>query len=190
MLEDDLGKATYKKIEKDIRITHGLTVQEAAGDFAKLDLVLRKFFGRHTTNIEVKVFKKILVPEKKYDKDRSEIKIKDEEVAGAIFESYGDPAKKAILDMMRLPRTIPDVITESRLPKASTYNRIKDLLDGGLLTPVGHAKAADGRRVNKFGATLRKIVFDVSGPNVSVNAGLEDDILNTSFAFNSVVQTK
>lgn len=192
VLEDDLGRASYRKIEREVHTMYGLTVQEAAGDFAKLDLVLRKFFGRHTANIEVRMFKKILAPEGGRRGGRSSpgIKIKDRAVARTIFESYGDPAKKAILDMMRRPRTIPDVITESGLPKASTYNRIRDLLDGGLLVQAGRAEAADGRSVNRFGATLRKAVFDVTDSGVSVSASLADDILGTSFAFNSVVRTR
>lgn len=189
VLEDDLGRASYRKIEREVRAMYGLTVQEAAGDFAKLDLVLRKFFGRHTANIEVRMFKKILAPEGG-GRGGPGIKIKDGAVARTIFESYGDPAKKAILDMMRRPRTIPDVITESGLPKASTYNRIRDLLDGGLLVQAGRAEAADGRSVNRFGATLRKAVFDVTDSGVSVSASLADDILGTSFAFNSVVRTR
>ena len=189
VLEGDLGRAPYRRVEREVRAVYGLGVQEAAGDFAKLDLVLRKFFGRHTANIEFKVFKKILALERR-TRTGSEIRIVNETVARSIFESYGDPAKRAILEMMRRPRTIPDVIAESGLPKASTYARIRSLIGGGLLAASGRAEASDGRSVGMFASTLSRAVFDVGGPGVSVSAGLSDDILGTSFAFNSVVQTR
>lgn len=188
VLERDLGKTTYRKIEKEVQTMYGITVQQAAGDFAKLDLVLRKFFGRHASNIESRVFKKILTPVKG-TKGNAILKIKDPIVAKTIFESYGDPAKKIILDMMtHKSRTIPDVITASKLPKASTYSRIKSLINSGLLSMVGHTKAKDGRSVSVFSATLYKTVFDVKDSKILVSASMNDGILSKSFAYNSIVQ--
>ena len=93
VLEEDLGKSTYKKIEKEVFDVHGISILDAVSDFSKLDLVLRKFFGKHTTNIESKIFKKILSINNE-TKTESVIKIKDYDVAKTIFEAYGDPAKK------------------------------------------------------------------------------------------------
>jgi hypothetical protein len=93
VLEEDLGKATYKKIEKEVYDVYGISVVDAVSDFSKLDLVLRKFFGKHTSNIESKIFKKILSVEQN-TKMESTITIKDPGVAKTVFESYGDPAKK------------------------------------------------------------------------------------------------
>ena len=110
VLEEDLGKSTYKKIEKEVFETYGISVLEAVGDFSKLDLVLRKFFGKHTTNIESKIFKKILSVDKN-TKTESVITIKDPNVAKAVFESYGDPAKKVILDLLlNEPKSIPEAM--------------------------------------------------------------------------------
>ena len=194
VLEEDLGRVTYRNVEREVRGMYGLGVREAAGDFAKLDLVLRKFFGRHAANVESKAFRKIMSLEKggrhAGGGGGATLNITHDAVTRHVFESYGDPAKRAILDMMRRPMTVPDVIAASGLPKASTYSRIRDLLDGGLLAVAGRAEARDGRSVKEFSATLRKVAFDVRDSWISVSAGLDDAILSRSFAFNSIVQTR
>lgn len=195
VLEEDLGRVTYRNVEREVRGMYGLGVREAAGDFAKLDLVLRKFFGRHAANVESKAFRKIMSLEKGGrggggGGGGATLNITHDTVTRYVFESYGDPAKRAILDMMRRPMTVPDVIAASGLPKASTYSRIRDLLDGGLLAVAGRAEARDGRSVKEFSATLRRVAFDVRDSWIGVSAGLDNAILSRSFAFNSIVQTR
>ena len=190
VLEEDLGKSTYKKIEDEIVGMYDITVIEAVADFAKLDLVLRKFFGKYTTNVESKVFKKVLSVEKN-TKNGSLIRIKDLGVAKTVFESYGDPAKKVILDLLSdQPRSIPEMIIQSKMPKATTYSRIKELIQDGLLTLVGHTKASDGRRVNEYTATFSKAIFEIKEAKMLVNVNVRNKILQDSFTFNSISKRK
>jgi len=190
VLEEDLGKSTYKKIEKEVSDTYGITVLEAVGDFSKLDLVLRKFFGKHTTNIESKIFKKILSVDKN-TKTESIITIKDPSVAKAVFESYGDPAKKVILDLLlNEPKSIPEAIIKSKLPKATTYTRIKELIRDGLLTIVGHTKASDGRKVIQYSTTFNKAVFQVQNDGLLVNVNVQNKYVKDSFSFNSIYEMR
>ena len=188
VLEQDLGTTVYKKIEKDIFDTYGITVLEAVADFAKLDLVLRRFFGKHTTNIESKIFKKILTVEAD-TKNESTITIKDPSIAKDIFESYGDPAKKVILDLLNKPKSIPEAIAKSKLPKASAYNRIKEMIQDGLLTPVGYAKASDGRKVSEYVVTFNKTVFEIQNKDMIVNVNVQNKLLKDSFTFSSVCES-
>ncbi len=186
VLEEDLGKTTYKKVEKEVFDVYGITILEAVNDFSKLDLVLRKFFGKHTTNIESKIFKKILAVNN-HTKTESIITIKDPSTAKAVFEAYGDPAKKTILDLLlHESKSIPETIAKSKLPKASTYNRIKELIQDGLLTMVGHTSAADGRKVNEYATTFNKTVFEIQDENILINANVNTQFLKDSFAFNSI----
>ena len=186
ILEEDLGKVTYKKIEKQVFDVYGITVLEAVSDFSKLDLVLRKFFGKHTTNIESKIFKKILSVDNE-TKTESLITIKDPGVAKSVFEAYGDPAKKIILDLLlHESKSIPETITKSKLPKASTYGRIKELIQDGLLTMVGFTNASDGRKVNEYATTFNKTVFEIQDEHISINANVQKKFLKDSFAFNSI----
>ena len=152
--------------------------------------MLRKFFGKHTSNIESKIFKKILSVNNE-NKTESTITIKDPHVAKTVFEAYGDPAKKIILDLLlHESRSIPEAIAESKLPKASTYNRTKELIQEGLLTMVGVTKASDGRKVNEYATTFSKTTFAIEDENISINANVQKKFLRDSFAFNSIHEIK
>lgn len=187
VLEQDLGTVAYKKIEKEISDTYGITVLEAVADFAKIDLILRKFFGKHTTNIESKIFKKILTIDSN-TKNESTITIKDSNVARTVFESYGDPTKKAILDLLHKPKSIPETIAMSNLPKASAYNRIKEMIQDGLLTLSGYTKATDGRKVGEYVATFNKTVFEIQDQEMTVNVNVQKKLLKDSFTYNSICE--
>ena len=187
VLEQDLGTVAYKKIEKEISDTYGITVLEAVADFAKIDLILRKFFGKHTTNIVSKIFKKILTIDSN-TKNESTITIKDSNVARTVFESYGDPTKKAILDLLHKPKSIPETIAMSNLPKASAYNRIKEMIQDGLLTLSGYTKATDGRKVGEYVATFNKTVFEIQDQEMTVNVNVQKKLLKDSFTYNSICE--
>ena len=186
VLEEDLGSRTYRKVEKELDEMFGISVLEAAGDFSKLDIVLRTLFGKHSAKMEMKIFKKIIALEKR-EKDESSLTIKDPIIAVKIFESYGDPVKKSILEaLQKHPKSIPDAINETKLPQASTYRRTKELIQDGLLTMVGHTQASDGRKVSEYTTTLNRAIFDVQGKGLFVNIRLHNKFLKDSFAYNSV----
>ncbi len=187
VLEEDLGSRTYKKIEKELESMFGISVLEAANDFSKLDIVLRKFFGKHSTKIEMQIFKKVISVEKK-EKDESSIIIKDVNTAKKIFEAYGDPVKKNIMEVLRKqPKSIPEAIDETKLPQASTYRRVKELIQDGLLTMVGHTQASDGRKVSEYKTTLNRAMFDVQDKGLFVSINLHNKFLKDSFAYNSIM---
>jgi len=189
VLEEDLGKVTYNKVEREVFEVFGMTVLEAVSDFPKIDLTLRKFFGKHTTNIESKIFKKILSVEKN-TKTESTLTIKDPIVAKTIFESYGDPVKKIILDILiDNPKSIPETIMASKLPKASAYTRIKEMIQDGLLTMVGHTSAADGRKINEYAVTFSKATFEIQSNGMTVNVNMPNKFLKDSFTFNSIYES-
>ena len=186
VLEEDLGSRTYKKIENEISQTFGITMLEATQDFSKLDLVLRKFFGNNVTKMERRIFKRIVDLDKK-SAESLMIIIKDPQITQMVFESYGDPVKKIILEiLLKEPKSIPQAITESKLPQASAYRRAKELIKDGLVTMAGYAKASDGRKVNEYETTFTRAKFDVQGNRLSVSVQLQNRFFKDSFALNTI----
>ena len=186
VLEKDLGKHTYKKIEKEIDDMYGISVLDAVSDFSKFDLVLRKFFGNNAVKIESRIFKKVIVVERK-GKEEPSIMIKDPITAQTIFEAYGDPIKKIILELLlKQPKSIPETISQIKLPQASAYRRAKELIRDGLLTVAGHTKATDGRKVTEYATTFNRATFDVQEKGLSVSVKLQNKFLKDSFVFNSI----
>lgn len=186
VLEEDLGSRAYKKIENEMNQTLGISMIEATQDFSKLDLVLRKFFGNNVTKMERRIFKRIVELDKKTS-EADMIIIKDPQITRMIFESYGDPIKKTILEkLLKEPKSIPQAISESKLPQASAYRRAKELIQDGLLTMVGHTQASDGRKVSEYTTTLNRAIFDVQDKGLFVNIKLHNKFLKDSFAYNSI----
>ena len=184
-IKKDLTTYRYKTIEKEIKNMHGISILEAVSDFAKIDLVLRKFFGDNTAKIESRVFRKVVVVEKGI-KDEPSILIKDKDTAKIIFEAYGDPIKKILLVLLRQPKSIPEAISQINLPQASTYRKARELIQNGLLTGVGHTTATDGRKVTEYATTLNRVTFDVQDEGLSVSIKLQNKFLKDSFVFNSI----
>ena len=186
VLEEDLGSRTYKKIEREMSQTFGITMLEATQDFSKLDLVLRKFFGNSVTKMERRIFKRIVDLDKK-SAESPMIIIKDPQITQMVFESYGDPVKKTILEiLLKKPKSIPQAIIESKLPQASTYRRAKELIKDGLVTMAGHAKASDERKVNEYESTFSRAKFDVQEKGINVSVKLQNKFFKDSYALNMI----
>jgi len=186
VLEEDIGRHSYKKIEKEINNTYGISVLDAVSDFPKFDLVLRKFFGKNAAKLESKIFKKVIVVERK-GKEEPSILIRDPDTAQMIFEAYGDPIKKIILELLlKQPKSIPEAISQIKLPQASAYRRAKELIRDGLVTVVGHTKATDGRKVTEYASTFNRATFDVHDKGLSVSVKMQNKFLKDSFVFNSL----
>lgn len=185
ILEEDLGSRTYRKIEKEMNQTLGMSMMEATQDFSKLDLVLRKIFGNNVEKMERRIFKRIVELDKKTN--GSMIIIKDPQITKMVFESYGDPIKKTILEMLlKEPKSIPQAIAESKLPQASTYRRAKELIKDGLVTLTGHVKASDGRKVNEYETTFNRAKFDVREKGLHVSVKLQNKFFKDSFALSVI----
>lgn len=71
------------------------------------------------------------------------------------------------------------LIAKSKLPKASTYNRIRELIQDGLLTMVGFTKASDGRKVNEYATTFSRTVFEIQDKDIFINANVQKNSLET-----------
>ena len=99
--------------------------------------------------------------------------------------------KKVILDLLlNEPNSIPEAIVKSKLPKATTYSRIKELIRDGLLTIVGHTKASDGRKVTQYSTTFNKAVFEIQNDGLLVNVNVQNKFVKDSFSFNSIYEMR
>ena len=187
VLERDLGPATYEKVERECQKMYGCSVRDAVADFAKMDMVLRRFFGQHTSNIEAKIFRRVLTAINDTGEEAG-VSILEPTVASRLLQAYGDPTKKIMLDLAASrPRSISDMIGAADLPQASTYIRVRRMIQDGLLRKVGYTRASDGRKVSTYGSTITSILFENRDDGLRVDARVPQDVVRYSYAFNSVV---
>lgn len=93
-----------------------------------------------------------------------------------VLRAYHDDVKSKILEMAVRPQTIPEIINETKLPKASTYRKVNSLLRDYLLFPVGHVIMKNGKLVTKYVALFEKLEINTEKNEVSVRAKINKDI--------------
>ena len=97
MIITKLGKKTFERIEKRLNERYGISVVEAIRDFQKMDATLREFFGAGADEIEKDFLSNFLSVDNTM-REKSWIKIENQNLANLILESFGNPHKKMILD--------------------------------------------------------------------------------------------
>lgn len=104
------------------------------------------------------------------------VTIKYQSMLALILRSYYDEDKSKILEMATSPKTIPDIVNETKLPKASTYRKVNSLLRDYLLFPVGHVLMKNGKLVTKYVALFEKMEINTVKNEISVRAKINKDI--------------
>ncbi len=88
--------------------------------------------------------------------------IEDQEKIFNVLASYQDSIKKLILEeVTERPMTIQEIVQKYDLPQASTYRRITELIDCGLIVKHGFFLQNDSKRVYKYVAAIKnmRIIF-------------------------------
>src|SRR3989441_13354298 len=103
------------------------------------------------------------------------VTITDKSMLIMILRSYHDDDKDKILEVAARPKTIPDIIDESKLSKTLTYRKVHSLLRDYLLFPVGHTLMKNRKLVTKYVALFEKLEVNMVKNDVSVRAKISKD---------------
>jgi hypothetical protein len=103
------------------------------------------------------------------------VTIKDKSMLRMLLLSYADNDKKKILEVATKPKTIPDIVVESKLPRTSTYRKINSLLQEYLLLPVGHILLENGKLVTKYVALFEKLEIHTE-KEISITAQISKEV--------------
>ncbi len=176
-----LGKKTFEKIEKRLNERYGISVVEAIRDFQKMDATLREFFGAGADEIEKDFLSNFLSVDNTM-REKSWIKIENQNLANLILESFGNPDKKMILDSaLKQPNVILDILDSCNLPQSSGYRIIKNMIKEGLLITKGHAETRDGKKVKKYTSLFKNIKIEIQDNKTIVKVQLDKDLIKESF---------
>src|SRR5205807_10485521 len=99
----------------------------------------------------------------------------DKSMITMILHSYYDDDKSKILEVATRPKTIPDIIDESKLSKTLTYRKVHSLLRDYLLFPVGHTLMKNRKLVTKYVALFEKFEVNMEKNDISVSAKSSKD---------------
>jgi len=103
------------------------------------------------------------------------VTITDKSMLIMILRSYHDEDKDKILEAAARPKTIPDIVDESKLSKTLTYRKVHSLLRDYLLFPVGHTLMKNRKLVTKYVALFEKLEVNIVKNDISVRAKISKD---------------
>jgi hypothetical protein len=150
IVKNNLGDATFDRIEKRIFERHGIAFTQAVEDFGKLDSVLREFFGAGAEGIERQIISKIVLADESKYHEKKWITLEDSRLIELMLKSLGDEDKKNIINAaISQPLIISEILELSKIPQTSGYRKVNLLIDDGILVPQGYTTSHDGKRVTK-----------------------------------------
>ena len=169
IVKDNLGDATFERIEKRLFERHGIGFTQAVEDFGKLDLVLREFFGSGAAGIERQIIEKIVILEESKHNEKKWITLEDPRLIELMLKSLGDEDKKNLINAaIGEPRIISDMLEISKIPQTSGYRKVNALIDDGLLIPQGYVTSYDGKRVTKYKTIFDNISISIEKNKISI----------------------
>jgi len=169
IVKDNLGDATFERIEKRLFERHGIGFTQAVEDFGKLDVVLREFFGDGAVGIERRIIDKIVILEESKRNEKKWITLEDSRLIELMLRSLGDDDKKNLINSaIGEPMIISDMLELSKIPQTSGYRKINALIDDGILIPQGYVTTHDGKRVTKYKAVFENISISIEKNKIVV----------------------
>lgn len=180
-IEENLGKKTLYKIEQRLIERHGINLVQAIKDFYKFDSVLREFFGAGADGLETKFLQKIVELEKVKNSESEWITIQDQDLAKIFLESFGDPDKKSILNVvLDKPQIVSDILKICKIPQTSGYRKINSLIKDGLLIPNGYSITADGKKVVKYETLFRNVNIEIEKNSIRIKVQMKKHMVKDS----------
>lgn len=180
-IKENLGKKTLQKVEDRLFEKYGINLTQAISDFAKLDTVLREFFGEGAEGLEKQFLENIVTLDEIKAQDPNWIAIGDPSLSKLILESFGDEDKKNILNtVLDESRIISEILEIANIPQTSGYRKVNSLIDNGLLTVHGHITTHDGKRVNKYKSIFENVIINIEKNKVIVKVLIAKESIEKS----------
>jgi hypothetical protein len=180
-IKDNLGEATYERIQNRLIERYNLNIVDAIKDFQKLDATLREFFGPKADIIE-KDFLEHTASLDTPKHGRPWVVIQDEDLSSLILESFADSEKRMILTMaLNKPDILLNIIDRCGIPRSSGYRLVDELTKNGMLVEKGFTTTQDGKRVSQYTSLIENIRIDIMKGKLSVRIQLAEDILRESY---------
>lgn len=108
--------------------------------------------------------------------------IKDPQLRKALLRALADDQSARILAATsRRPRAAMDLIRDLELPSSSTYLRLHELEEAGLLAAAKTVLTKDGKKYQMFKATFREVSVKFNAGEIAVSAVPNADVVQKAF---------
>ena len=184
IIKKKLSSSDLKNLERKLFLEHGMSIKLSIEHFHKFDETLKNI-----SNIDRKKFENDCINEiikiKKTDENYS-VKIIDQKLIDLILESCGDSETRKILTcLFENDLTIPQILSESKVPKTSGYRKIENLIINGLILESGRI-LSESKRISKYKCIFDEIKIVMMKNDVTVQGVINKKIMDKSTSVNII----
>jgi hypothetical protein len=184
IIKKKLSLGDLKNLERKLFLEHGMSIKLSIEHFHKFDETLKNI-----SNIDRKKFENDCINEiikiKKTDENYS-VKIIDQKLIDLILESCGDSETRKILTcLFENDLTIPQILSESKVPKTSGYRKIENLIINGLILESGRI-LSESKRISKYKCIFDEIKIVMMKNDVTVQGVINKKIMDKSTSVNII----
>ena len=182
VIKKKLNSDERKNIERKLFLEHGMSIKLSIEHFHKFDEALKNI-----SSIDKKKFENECINEvikiKKTDKNYS-IKIIEQKLRDLILELCGDiETRKILICLFDNDLTIPQILSESKVPKTSGYRKIENLIINGLILESGKI-LSESKRISKYRCVFDKIKIEMGKNDIMIQAMINEKIFDESTSIN------
>ena len=182
-IKKKLDSDELKTIERKLFLEHGMSIKLSIEHFDKFDQVLKNIL-----NINRKKFENDCINEvikiKKID-DKYSVRIIDQKLIDSLLVLCGDSETRLMLNcLFDNELTIPQILSESKIPKTSGYRKIENLIINGLIVESGKV-LSESKRISKYRCVFDEIKIEMKKNNIIIQGIINEQIFNKSTCVNT-----
>ena len=180
IIRENLGNTTVCKIQDRLFEKFGISITQSINEFEKLDSVLREFFGAGAEGLEKKFLNNICSIKSKQDKIEKRFTIYEQTICKSILNAFSDEETAKILNAsVGEPWTISEILEKLDISNTSGHNKIKSLIEDGLLIRTKSEIGENGQRIDKFKSLFDNVNIDFNN-KMTVNVQFSQDVIKNS----------
>ncbi|PIN82089.1 MAG: transcriptional regulator [Nitrosopumilales archaeon CG11_big_fil_rev_8_21_14_0_20_33_24] len=182
-IKKKLDSDELKTIERKLFLEHGMSIKLSIEHFDKFDQVLKNIL-----NINRKKFENDCINEvikiKKID-DKYSVRIIDQKLIDSLLVLCGDNETRLMLNcLFDNELTIPQILSESKIPKTSGYRKIENLIINGLIVESGKV-LSESKRISKYRCVFDELKIEMKKNNIIIQGVINEQIFNKSTCVNT-----
>jgi hypothetical protein len=177
-IKNQLDEDILKKLEKQLFFEHGMSIKLSIEHFDKFDKILKNYWSNDLEKFEKDCLKKVIQVNE--SKKNYNIRIINRNLSEKIFEYYGDPETRCILQcIMCKSLTISEILKKSGVLKSPLYRKIENLLLDGIILESGKI-LTNNKRVSQYYCIFDEVSAMISKDRIELDCVVNLKNFNSS----------
>ena len=186
-IKKNLDLEILKKTERELFLSHGMSIKLSIEHFHKFTSVLRKNCTIDIMKFEKDCIGKILKVKKRDNKFL--VTIVDSNLRDLILELFGEiETRKIISTLLENEYTIPQILKESKVPKTSGYRKIENLILHGLIIESGKV-LSESKKISKLQCVFQEIRLNIKKDKVGIVGIVNKKMFEKSTSMKSIIES-